>query len=264
MIPKVIHYCWFGGNKKPKLICDCIASWKKILPDYEIIEWNEKNSDLTHEFVKEAYKLKKWAFVSDYIRLKILYENGGIYLDTDMLVLKNFNNLLDSACFFGAEDNDFISCGIIGAEPNHFFIKKCLSFYDEFKFSKEINLGMNTIPRIITEIFRKEFNFILGFDKVLSFNGITIYPSIYFYALPFFKSEKKLNYNEFIDDKSLAIHLWNSSWIEYSEFHYIRSRQYSKGLNIVLVNILTKKKGSFKYFRKIVSCFKESINYKNE
>ena len=92
MIPKVVQYCWFGGKKKTKLIKDCIKSWKRYLPDYKIIEWNEKNSDLAHPFVIEAYKLKKWAFVSDYIRLKVLYDFGGIYLDTDMMVLKSFES----------------------------------------------------------------------------------------------------------------------------------------------------------------------------
>lgn len=264
MIPKVIHYCWFGSNKKSKLIRDCIASWKSVLPDYEIKEWNEKNSDLTHQFVKDAYELKKWAFVSDYIRLKVLHDYGGIYLDTDMLVLKNFDDLLDNKCFFGAEDKDFISCGIIGVEPNYYFVKKCLNFYDNFKFSQEVNLGINTIPRIITEIFRKEFNFNLLFNKVLFFNGIAIYPSIYFYPLPFLQSEKKLEYKEFIVDESYAIHLWNSSWIEYSEYYYIRKRKYRKGLIIIITNILHDKKLSYKYLRKIASCFKESINFKNE
>ena len=94
MLPKVIHYCWFGGAKKPKLVRDCIKSWRNHLTDYEIIEWNESNCDLSHPFLNKCFELKKWAFVSDYIRLKVLYENGGIYLDTDMIVIKTFDNLL--------------------------------------------------------------------------------------------------------------------------------------------------------------------------
>ena len=86
MIPKIIHYCWFGGSTKPKLVKDCILSWKIFFPNYEIIEWNEKNSDLNEPFVKAAYNLKKWAFVSDYVRLTKVYEYGGLYLDTDMLI----------------------------------------------------------------------------------------------------------------------------------------------------------------------------------
>lgn len=113
-IPKLIHYCWFGNKKKPQLVEDCISSWKKYLPDYEIIEWNEKNTDLKHTFLKKTYKLKKWAFVADFVRLKVLYEFGGIYLDTDMLMLKSLDSFLDDKCFFGAENETFISAGIIG------------------------------------------------------------------------------------------------------------------------------------------------------
>ena len=95
MIPKKIHYCWFGKGEKGSLIEECISSWKKILPEYEIKEWNEENFDVTaHPYTKKAYKAKKWAFVSDYARLKVLEEEGGVYLDTDMLLLKDIKPLL--------------------------------------------------------------------------------------------------------------------------------------------------------------------------
>ena len=95
MIPKIIHYCWFGKKTKPEKIEELILSWKKILPDYQIIEWNENNCDISisPEYVKTAYELKKWAFVSDYFRLKALYEFGGIYLDTDVEIIKKFDDL---------------------------------------------------------------------------------------------------------------------------------------------------------------------------
>ena len=262
MIPKVIHYCWFGGKKKPKLIKDCIKSWNLYLPDYEIIEWNEKNSDLSHPFVKEAYKLKKWAFVADYIRLKVLYDFGGIYLDTDMMVLKSFESLLDKKCFFGAEDSDFINCAIIGAERNHWFIKRSIYHYDNFQFSSEVNLGMNTIPRIVTEIFGKEFKGQNKFDELLMFFDLVIFPPQYFYPFPFTESENMKSYKEYISTDSFTIHLWNSSWIEFSEFTYLRKGEYKKGFRIVLKNVLSKKNISIKYFRKIASCIKESIIYK--
>ena len=90
MIPKIIHYCWFGGKELPIEVKKCIASWRKMCPDYEIIRWNESNFDVgQHPFVREAYKAKVWAFVSDYARLKVVYDNGGIYLDTDVETLRN-------------------------------------------------------------------------------------------------------------------------------------------------------------------------------
>src|SRR5690606_23315459 len=124
--PKVIHYCWFGNKKKPPLVVDCISSWKLYLPEFDIIEWNEKNTDLNHPFLKKTFKLKKWAFVSDFVRLKVLYEFGGIYLDTDMLILKPLDVFLKDNCFFGAEDDKYINAAIIGASKEHPFIKECL------------------------------------------------------------------------------------------------------------------------------------------
>lgn len=260
MIPKVIHYCWFGGKRKPKLIKDCINSWKYHLSDYEIIEWNEKNSDLTSPFVSEAYKLKKWAFVADFIRLKVLYENGGIYLDTDMMVTKSFDSLLDNECFFGAEDFEFISCGIIGARKNFLFINKCIDFYSDFQFSKEINLGMITIPRIITKIYREIYKYEGDFADTVRFEKLIIYPSIFFYSLPYKESENMKNYKEYMTADSFAVHLWNSSWIEHSEFYYILRKEYIKGLVMVSNNILLGRNTNIKYLKKIASCIKKSLN----
>src|SRR5690554_2001513 len=103
-IPKTIHYCWFGNKKKPKIVEECIVSWHKVLSDYEIKEWNETNVDLNGTFVKFTYSKKKWAFVSDYVRLSVLYNHGGIYLDTDMLFLKPLDSFLENDLFFGAEE----------------------------------------------------------------------------------------------------------------------------------------------------------------
>lgn len=259
MIPKLIHYCWFGGKRKPKLVRDCIASWKTFLPDYDIIEWNEENSDLSSIFVSEAYSLKKWAFVSDYIRLQVLYENGGIYLDTDMMVLKSFDNLLQYKCFFGAEDLEFISCGIIGAEKNNLFIKKCANFYSESYFFENNKLKLNTIPRIITKIFNDEYNFNGHFEEFIINDDLAVFPSVFFYPFPFNESKRITEYKKFIKKESYTVHLWNSSWIEYSEFYYLRERKYQKGIVIILRKIFLEKKVDFKYLKKIISCLKESL-----
>ena len=111
---KKIHYCWFGGKKLPKSVRECIATWKKMLPEYEIKEWNESNFDInTSNFVKEAYENKKWAFVSDYVRIYALYQEGGIYFDTDMKVLKNVSDIVDKDMFLGYEDSGFIGTAVI-------------------------------------------------------------------------------------------------------------------------------------------------------
>ena len=116
MIPKVIHYCWFGKNPLPDDAKKCIESWKKYCPDYEIIEWNESNYDITkNKYMESAYKEKKWAFVSDYARVDVIYQYGGIYLDTDVEVKKSFNDLLDNDSIWGFEEKNFIATSTIGA-----------------------------------------------------------------------------------------------------------------------------------------------------
>ena len=105
MIPKIINYCWFGNSNKPLFVKNCIKSWKFHCPDYQIIEWNEKNYDISkNNFCKEAYKAKKWAFVSDYARLEIIRDNGGFYLDTDVKLIKSLNSLRKLNCFFSSDD----------------------------------------------------------------------------------------------------------------------------------------------------------------
>ncbi|WP_188049573.1 glycosyltransferase [Flavobacterium sp. GP15] len=256
MIPKIIHYCWFGGKRKPKLVQDCIKSWRKYLPDYKFIEWNENNSDLSHLFVKEVYRLKKWAFVADYIRLNVLYVNGGIYLDTDMMVLKSFNNLLDNKCFFGAEDKFFISCGVIGSVKNNEFIKDCISQYDLISINNDIDFSHITIPRIITDIYRKKYNYFLSFDKKTEQDIIVIYPFTFFYPLPHSNKEDFKQYKDYLSSDSFAVHLWNESWIDYNEFQYLKKGKYFLGIKLILKNIFIKGKIEMSYFRKILSHFK--------
>ena len=117
MIPKIIHFCWFGNNPKTELAEKCIASWKKFLPDYELKEWNESNFDIDqHPFTREAYQAKKYAFVTDYVRLFVLKEYGGIYMDTDVEVIKNLDCFLQHNAFSGFETSEYVQTGIIGSE----------------------------------------------------------------------------------------------------------------------------------------------------
>lgn len=130
MIPKIIHYCWFGAGSKSRLIKKCIASWQKYLPDYEFVLWNESNFDLSrYPFAKEAYDCRKYAFVADVARLHALTEYGGIYLDTDVEVLRSFDNLLALKAFIGFEQTGVIQTGVIGAEPHHHVIEEMLEYY---------------------------------------------------------------------------------------------------------------------------------------
>lgn len=135
-IPKVLHYCWFGGAPKPKNIQNCIRSWKKYCPDYEIIEWNEQNFDVSQSlYTRQAYDARRWAFVADYARLKILYEQGGIYMDTDVELLRPLDDLLAYPAFFGFQHNNEVATGLgFGAEARSPVVKALLDDYDGLPF----------------------------------------------------------------------------------------------------------------------------------
>ena len=136
MIPKKIHYCWFSGNKMPKEFEAYIASWKKNCPDYEIIRWDETNYDVSRNtYMKDAYKEKRWGFVPDYARFDIIYQEGGIYLDTDVELLKSLDPLLDNPCFLGFEDKNHINPGLgFGAERGNPVIKALCDMYKQIDF----------------------------------------------------------------------------------------------------------------------------------
>lgn len=132
MIPKTIHYCWFGRGEKPKLAQKCIASWKKFCPDYEIIEWNEDNFDINmNGYTRMCYEQKKYAFLSDYVRLLVVAEYGGIYFDTDVEVVRCIDALLRHPAFFGFEDTQHINTGVgFGAEAGNVVVRSMLEEYE--------------------------------------------------------------------------------------------------------------------------------------
>ena len=156
MIPKIIHYCWFGGNPLPESSKKYIASWRKLMPDYEIKEWNESNFDVRKsKYTYEAYRLKKYAFVSDYVRLCALYNEGGIYFDTDIDVMKSLTPLLNNKSFIGWEA-DYIGTGVMAAEPHQKWIKDVLDTYTGHGFilwSGKLNNEPN--PYRVTRILKR-------------------------------------------------------------------------------------------------------------
>lgn len=201
MIPKIIHYVWVGGNPKSKTIQTCLASWRKRLPDYEIIEWNEDKLDLNaNKYVKQAYQAKKWAFVSDYVRAKALYEMGGIYLDTDVMVLKDFTDLLNDRAFIGFENNDYLSAAIIAAEKGHPFMADILHYYDDLDFAfdqKDQLAGVNSLS--VTEILKEKYGLKTGNQEQVLKEGIHVYPDgILCNPSP----------------QSRSIHLFTGTWLE--------------------------------------------------
>ena len=197
-IPKKIHYVWVGKNPKPKDIQKCIKTWGKNLKDYKIKEWNETNFDInSHPFCKAAYKAKKWAYVSDYIRAYAIYHEGGIYLDTDVLILDNFDKYLCHQAFVGFENKDHPFTAVFGARKHHPLIKKILDYYnnlDAYNFDFTNN---NTIS--VSNILINDYGCKLGNNYQELNDGIAVYPD-YIFCNP--------------SKDSVSIHIFTGTWLE--------------------------------------------------
>ena len=204
---KYIHYCWFGGKPLPKLAKKCIKSWKKFLPDYEIILWNEENSNLEEcPFVKQAYENKKWAFVADYVRTKAMYEYGGIYFDTDMEITKPIDDMLgEEDGFLGVEDSHMIACGVwYEPKPKSYLSSKMLEFYKSMEYFDIDNMYKISIPRVISNIL-KDYDSSNFETQKLKHNEI-IYKRDYFYPLSYDHQ------NNIFTENTCMIHYYDASW----------------------------------------------------
>lgn len=219
MIPKVIHYCWFGRNPLPELAIKCIDSWRKYLPDYEIKEWNEDNYDVRKiPYISQAYDAKKYAFVSDYARFDILYQYGGIYFDTDVEVIKDLSPIIDNGAFMGVEVVGAINAGLgIGAPAQLEIFKEILDSYKDERFIKsDGSLDLKTVVIRVSEIFYK-----YGFtkeDKIQKIEDITIYPKEYFCPISYSTGTMEITGNTY------SIHHYVASWITPSKYRKIKKK----------------------------------------
>lgn len=212
MIPKIIHYCWFGRKEKPKKIKKCIESWKKIMPDYQIIEWNEDNFDINLlKYTKDAYNSEKYAFVSDVARVKALYEMGGIYLDTDVIVYKKFDCILEQRCVLGFEMGNYVATSFMACEKYFPLMKtfyECYFKYDFYDENGQIKLETNVekLTKMLLNIGLKRNNKY----QILN-DGITIYPQEYFSPYDYANCIKNNTNN------TLCEHLYLVSWMSKKE-----------------------------------------------
>lgn len=208
MIPKIIHYCWFGNKELDEKSKECIGSWKKILPDYEIVEWNDTNFNINkNDFVREAYEQGKYAFVTDYVRLYALYHYGGVYMDTDVEVVKSLDDLLVNRAFTGVERGEYCITGTLGAEQNHPWIEKLLRYYDNRPFildNGEHDITTNTV--IITKITKELYGWREGNKLSKLDDGIIIYP------FDFLCAKNGMTNEYIITDNTYTIHHFNGSW----------------------------------------------------
>jgi mannosyltransferase OCH1-like enzyme len=207
MIPKIINYCWFGMTQKPDNVKRYIESWKKYCPDYQILEWNEENFDVNQNtYCSEAYEAQKWAFVSDYARLWVLYNHGGIYLDTDVEVVQPLDQFLNEKGFSGFESNNHVSTGIMASERGHNYIGDLLNTYNERKFIKENGeYDLSTNVKFITEFAVKNKLILNGQRQTIL--DFTYYPQSYF-------SPFNDNTGEVMKTKdTYTIHWFSKSWL---------------------------------------------------
>jgi len=210
---KVIHYCWFGPRPLGKLEKKCLKSWKKYFPDYKIIKWSEENVNLEEcEFIKEAYKQKKWAFVADYVRTKALYEYGGIYFDTDMEVIGNLKEFENQELVFGLEDSGLPNAAIVLVKnKNNKYIKELLETYKQMKFNENNKLYEIAIPKMLEKLL-KPYGLVNDSKEIQVLNKeIYIYPRDYFYPYSF---DMK---NNIFTKNTKTIHHFSASWLSYFE-----------------------------------------------
>ena len=211
MIPKIIHYCWFGEGQIPEKEQKCIETWKKFFSDYEIKRWDESNFDVNGtNYSKQAYEKKKYSFVSDYARAKILFEEGGLYLDTDVEIIKPFPKLVDGNGFMGFERRHFLGTAVLAAEKENEIIGILLDYYEKHEFLTEDGL-MDNIANVsmLTDIM-KNYGLELGGERQ-TVAGFEVFNREFFYP-------KKLDEDEFrIADETCAIHRCSNSWMSERE-----------------------------------------------
>ena len=223
MIPKIIHYCWFGGNPLPKSAIRCINSWKKFFPDYEIKEWNESNFDVNMcPYTKEAYERKLYAFVSDVARFYILYHEGGIYFDTDVEVIKSMTDVIEKGAFMGIEDYNYIGthCPQInpglgmGAEKGNTFVNRMLDHYMTAVLINKATGGLmggtvvgHTTRMLLEAKMKKE-------EGIQLVAGFWIYPPDYFN--PFNDATGELTKTT----NTRSIHWYSKTWIDKPPLYY--------------------------------------------
>ena len=215
MIPRTIHYCWFGGGALPELAVRCLASWGEQMPDWEVRRWDETNFDVQHAaYAREAYRLRQYAYASDYARLWVLYHHGGIYLDTDVELLRPLDDLAAQGAFMGQEqaecpNEERLHCAMglgVGCEAGHPFIGRMLEHYRTLHFVSRTGRQGDTIVDITRRLLAKEPVESLA-GGVLRCAGFTIYPWQYLCPLNYFTGQLD------VQPETYAIHHYAASWV---------------------------------------------------
>ncbi|SFG80587.1 glycosyltransferase family 32 protein [Oribacterium sp. WCC10] len=232
MIPKVIHFCWLSGDPYPDSIKKCLESWGKLLPDYEIKLWSKDTFDINSvQWVKEAYEAKKYAFAADYIRFWALYNYGGIYLDSDIEVLKSYDTFLNHKCFMGFEYLGIPEAATIGAEPGLDWIKSCLDYYEGKSFyDSDGNMRVDAVPYLIRLVLKGKYKRELRDNgNVLNLGELVIYPYQVFSPKNYYTDEIQSN------DDTISIHRFASAWGPRAK------RKWVMQLHVIMIKLIGKR-----------------------
>lgn len=222
MIPKIIHYCWFGRNPMPELALKCMASWKKFCPDYQVMEWNEDTFDLSSAplYVRQAYEAKKWAFVTDFVRLQVVYEHGGIYLDTDVELCKPLESLLKNRAYFGFENPNNVATGLgFGAEKGHPLLKEMIDDYAHIPFIlPDGSFDLTPCPKRNTDVLLRHGLVQNGQLQILA-DQVCILPAEYLCPIAFNTGKMRKT------RKTVSIHWFSASWHTEAERKKLEAEQ---------------------------------------
>ena len=219
-IPKTIHYCWFGGKPKPELAEKCIRSWKKYCPDFEILEWNEHNFNVSEApgYVQQAYACKRWAFVSDYVRLKALTEMGGVYMDTDVEVIRPLDPYLNHRAFAGFEHPERVQTGLLACEKDFPLFREFMAYYDTASFLREDGTpDVTTNVEILTGLCLQRG--MVCNDRLQEIEGLTLYPREVFCPVDY--DTKRLKKTR----KTVTVHWFSGSWHTEEELEAMRQEK---------------------------------------
>lgn len=235
MIPKIIHYCWLSGNELPDKTLRCISSWKKYLPDYEIMLWDLSRFDINRlNWTREAYENKKFAFASDYIRFYALYNYGGIYLDSDVEVLRNMDNLLKLDFFCGYEYEGLPEAAIIGSAKKQMWALNCMQWYENNNFK---NMDGSFNMKVAPVIFQSGLEKVLG-EKLIDKNQVEYYVNDTYCIFPYdyFSPKNSFNGNVSVTDNSYTIHHFNADWAQKN-----KKIKLKKNIHLLLIRMLGRK-----------------------
>jgi mannosyltransferase OCH1-like enzyme len=210
MIPKVIHHCWFSLDEQPQIVKDCIASWHEYCPDYEIKLWTAQNFDVNQNlFCKQAFDNKRWASVADYFRAWVLYNHGGIYLDSDVMMKKNFDVFLSDGFFIGFEDLEILEADTMGCEKGHPLASKILESFDGENFVKaDGTFNLHIMPGRVTDCVLAQYRIKRFYDHRICLPELKLYPKVVFSPIEYISGKLKKS------RKTYSIHLFNGSWLD--------------------------------------------------